>query len=173
MKFLEKDLEDIIFESDNSDLQDRGLDIFGTKKRQVRIGNYGVADLVTFQKPEYNTQTKLFMNPPIITIYELKKGTVDVESFFQLVRYATGIKLWVQRQHACFHDFNYEKGVYTGFDHGDLKFRYVLLGNRLTDYNGFKFLPEIFDIEFYLYNYKIDGIHFRHDNGWHLTQPGF
>ena len=47
MSFLEKDLEDIIFETDNDLLFEHGLFIDGQKKRQVRIGNYGIADLIT------------------------------------------------------------------------------------------------------------------------------
>lgn len=45
--FLEKTLEDIIFETSNDDLKERGLWICGNKKRQVKIGNYGIADLIT------------------------------------------------------------------------------------------------------------------------------
>ncbi len=44
MKFLEKDLEQIIFESGMDSLNERGLYIRGKRLRQVRIGNYGIAD---------------------------------------------------------------------------------------------------------------------------------
>jgi len=53
MKFLEKDLEEIIFNADMKDLPEKGLHFTGVIKRQLRIGNYGVADLVTFTKGSY------------------------------------------------------------------------------------------------------------------------
>ena len=54
MKFLEKDLEEIIFETSNKELNERGLFVYGKKYRQLRIGNYGVADLVVVDRtPNY------------------------------------------------------------------------------------------------------------------------
>jgi hypothetical protein len=50
MDFLEKDLEDIIFDSPNEELRKRGLNIWGKKKRQLNIGNYGRADIITYDK---------------------------------------------------------------------------------------------------------------------------
>ncbi len=40
MKFLEKDLEQIIYSADKELLAQRGLEINGTLIRQLRIGNY-------------------------------------------------------------------------------------------------------------------------------------
>lgn len=46
-EFFEKTLEDIIFNTDNELLCEHGLLISGKKLRQVKIGNYGIADLIT------------------------------------------------------------------------------------------------------------------------------
>ena len=53
MNFLEKDLEEIIYNTDKEMLTERGLPYhpFETFKRQLKIGNYGIADLVSFKKP--------------------------------------------------------------------------------------------------------------------------
>ena len=45
MTFLEKDLEQIIFETPKEKLQEKGLVIKGKLLRQIKIGNYGIADL--------------------------------------------------------------------------------------------------------------------------------
>lgn len=82
MKFLEKDLEDIIFNADNESLQSRGLEIRGFKKRQLNIGNYGIADIVTFERSNYIDEEyaeyvggeNKTHSRPIITVYELKKN---------------------------------------------------------------------------------------------------
>ena len=88
MKFLEKDLEDIIWESDNIKLRKRGLSINGIKKRQLKIGNYGIADLVTCYKSIND-----FNNGLIVTVYELKKEKAGISAFLQALRYCKGIKL--------------------------------------------------------------------------------
>lgn len=69
MEFLEKDLEDIIWEAYQSEygkyeLFNKGLAISGKMYRQVNLGDYGILDLMTVS-----------INPKdvIISIYELKK----------------------------------------------------------------------------------------------------
>jgi hypothetical protein len=79
MKFLEKDLEDIIWEASNERLQENGLDISGKKYRQLRIGNYGIADIVSVTKPYYHEYFKKHQKG-IITIYELKKELIKYAS---------------------------------------------------------------------------------------------
>ena len=63
MKFLEKDLEQIIFESGRDSLRERGLSISGKLLRQLRIGNYGIADLVEFVRPQYELPDRQFFVP--------------------------------------------------------------------------------------------------------------
>jgi len=54
MNFLEKNLETILIETPNELLRNRGLKIYGKKRNQVRLGNYGIADLITLKKAEYS-----------------------------------------------------------------------------------------------------------------------
>ena len=76
MKFLEKDLEEIIWDAYKNDklslINNRGLFINGLIKRQLRIGNYGIADLV--QEEEF---LKLMKS-------KLKGGKILKDMFQQL-----------------------------------------------------------------------------------------
>jgi hypothetical protein len=74
MDFLEKDLEEIIFNANLSELEERGLRMELQRKRQFRIGNYGIADIVGFERPYYHTHFKNHRKGSI-TVYELKKDT--------------------------------------------------------------------------------------------------
>jgi hypothetical protein len=100
MRFLEKNLEDIIWESDRDLLKERGLCVRGHIKRQLRIGNYGIADLVTFSR-EYHGFNQSSME---INIYEIKRGVVGISAFLQSVRYARGIRSYLNQR--GFKDFN-------------------------------------------------------------------
>ena len=64
MKFLERDLEYIIFETENSILNSKGLPISGKKSTQRKIGNYGRLDLMT---------TEVFEDYIQLTILRIKK----------------------------------------------------------------------------------------------------
>ena len=77
MKFLEKDLEQIIYESSNKLLREKGLNIRGKKYRQLRIGNYGIADIISVRRYE----DCLYIN-----IYELKKSKNTAYLFHQLLK---------------------------------------------------------------------------------------
>ena len=88
MKFLEKNLEDIIWEASNEKLQERGLNISGKKLRQLRIGNYGIADLVTFDRDYYHTE---YLHPFLnITVYELKKNVEPPRQIEQYIKFFCG-----------------------------------------------------------------------------------
>ena len=84
MKFLEKDLENIIWESDNEKLREKGLEIYGKKFRQIRIGNYGVADLITVDRRK-DCFDGNFLD---ITVYELKKEKAGISACRTAVRRA-------------------------------------------------------------------------------------
>lgn len=84
MKFIEKNLEDIIFQSNRLELSKRGLNLRGKIFRQVRIGNYGTADLVTIKKPNFYSKSE-WNNPYhderfLVTIYELKQEKIGIKS---------------------------------------------------------------------------------------------
>jgi len=81
MEISEKELEDIIFNTDNYNLNNRGLNIYGKKKRQLSIGSYGIADLVTcaiYNKKDGNQML-------YIQVIELKKDCIDYKAFSQAI----------------------------------------------------------------------------------------
>lgn len=173
MKFLEKDLEEIIWEAakNNADaLSDRNLHISGILYRQLKIGNYGRADLVEIIRPRFNPYSQCFERG-LITVYELKQGKVSVSSFFQAIRYLRGIQRYIEK---------YYEDQLEMFDFG-----MRLIGSEFDRESDICFLPEIihgsndmldnynFKVEIYLYNYRLDGIHFDDVSGYLLTNEGF
>lgn len=167
MKFLEKNLEDIIFETDNDDLILRGLPIEGRKIRQLRIGNYGISDLITIQK-EYEAYScinseatkEIYKSYPylIISVYELKKGEVNLNTYHQALRYVRGIKSYLN-----------QRKFYI-----DFRFRIVLIGKEICKKSTLIYLPDVHsNIEIYQYDYKFDGIIFTNQEGYRLTDEGF
>lgn len=167
MDFLEKDLEDIIFDAPNEELRERGFCIEGEKIRQLRIGNYGVSDIITMERPRYmpiypedkfakyaGHQGKI-----IITIYELKKDAIDMDTFLQVIRYYKGVKSWLRRKTDRLHKYD---------------INIVLVGRSMSDRSGFKYIPEISDIiTFYTYSYSIEGLVFKIEDSWKLIDEGF
>lgn len=160
MKFLEKDLEEIIFKTDADFLNERGLHLYGEKKRQLKIGGYGVSDLIVFKKPYYHTGFKRHMKGTI-TVLELKQDKIGVSTFFQALRYAKGIKHYFDMCRPLLSDcFNY---------------KIVLIGKSVDLHSSFVYLTDFFNndlsdtdlddysktsVELYQYEYEIDGLHF-------------
>ena len=164
MNFLEKDLEQIIYETDNLFLEQRGLNICGPKIRQLRIGNYGIADLIT-----YNRTDCLGFKCLEIGVYELKQGKVGVETFMQAVRYCKGISDYLINHRNLSHDFY---------------FSINLIGNSLEKGTSFLYLTDLIlndmpvngtvsNINIYTYNYMYDGINFESHDSYKLTENGF
>lgn len=162
MKFLEKDLEQILWDNLHSIeginlLEEKGLDclsgestLYSLKSRQLRIGNYGIADIVTLQRCE----GKIY-----VTVFELKKDEIESNALVQASRYAKGIKRYLNK--------NY-KGWYVEVD-------LVLIGRKLKTsdwvylFDGF-----ITGVNVYTYDYSINGIEFtRNSWGYELIEEGF
>jgi len=172
MKFLECDLEQIIMKASNEDLRDRGLFIEGFKKNQVRIGNYGVADVVTLSR-SYETDYLHTLDKEIIvdvkpkfTVFELKKENVSLSTFAQGIHYIKGIKDYIEHTGRYVEDFVYEL---------------VLIGKTLDSSSSFCFLPDLFNsnengalsVKIYLYEYEFHGIEFVEKKGYKLVNSGF
>lgn len=167
MNFLEKDLEQIIYETRNDVLQKKGLLINGIKKRQLKIGNYGIADIVTFTRGNYlpiDFAGECFggfnIDPYIITIYELKQNKISVSSFLQAIRYAKGVKNYLDKRGTT---INYE-------------IRICLIGKEIDLSTDFIYLLEFIDnIDFITYSYDVDGILFTShaDKYYSLINEGF
>lgn len=146
MDFLEKDLEDIIWEAQKTDngrdlLSKRGLDVQGMMYRQVYLAEYGRLDLLGV---EIISQSDIKA-----TIYELKQGRIGIETIMQACRYGTGVREYIEKK------YNLNRPV---------KIRFVLLGKSLDTSSDFVFLHNHFnDSEIYTYQYKVDGLYFNRE----------
>jgi hypothetical protein len=161
MDFLEKNLEDIIYETDNKLLNQRGLWISGTKKRQLRIGNYGIADIITYRTNNIHFCNNCYSSPELlIDIYELKKDKIDFSTFLQAIKYYKGIERYLDEVR----DFNWP-----------VSYRINLIGKYIDMSDSFIFLPEFTDqkVRFYTYSYDFDGIKFKDQRRFCLTHNGF
>lgn len=88
MGFLEKDLEDLIFNNSQSvegrmKLAERGLLISAKTYRQVELSGYGRLDL---------RSVSMCDNRLLFNIYELKKETVGMKTFLQACRYRQALQ---------------------------------------------------------------------------------
>ena len=168
MDFLEKDLEDIIFnqlqtEEGYDNLQERGLNINYSPdkfkcKRQLKIGNYGICDMVTFSRfDSIINQDGALCQPPIyIEVIELKRGEVNIETLLQAVRYLTGIKSYISK--------NYPKLV--------VDYSITLVGRTLNTGDWVYLIDLIDGLKVQTYSYGIDGINFKSHSEYKLTHHG-
>lgn len=88
MNILEKEIEDIICECLDKDvnlLKQRGLYLHPNYIRQLDLGSYGRADVVTFNRIAYNKTIE-------IDILELKKDLINESVLWQALGYAKGIE---------------------------------------------------------------------------------
>lgn len=152
MDFLEKDLEDILFESDQEDIRKRGLGYFSYNKlyRQVRLGNYGIADLISFKR--YGKSSR-------IIVYELKNRLLDSAAFWQTVRYMKGID-----HHMARNRLKFKNCEIVG----------EMVGREIDLKSDFCYFPAIQSkISMYTYGYKVDGITFEYQqDSFTLNNPG-
>lgn len=170
-RFLESNLEEIIYTADRKELEDRGLRIPAKAKllRQVRIGNYGIADLISVNKVFSSIDQRHYLD---IDLFELKKDAISINAFLQAVGYAQGIHSYLI-DHRSFVDY---------------KLSVTLIGSEIDNSGTFCFLPdlikadnnydsftngEIRSLSFVTYDYKIDGIRFKYEDGYKLINEGF
>lgn len=169
MEFLEKNLEDIIWESDKSKLLLRGFDIDkGVLKRQLKIGNYGILDLIQVRKEYYYCidRYKPFL---IFNIIELKKDKIGISAFFQAVNYVQGIKTYIEKKHP---DVEYD-------------FEITLIGKDVDTSGSFVYLPDLINsfnevplgslsrLKLFTYKYGVEGIDFKSHKNYNLMDKGF
>lgn len=137
--FLEKNLEDIIFENKNN-IHEKGFPkISGDMHRQFCIGMKRL-DLVSIEQ---------LGDTRNVCIYELKKGKIDYNAYFQLVGY--------------FFDFCLE---HKRNNLGDLNLHLYLIGSEVEDNVLYAALLSEF-IHIYTYKYDYNGIIFEKVScGW-------
>lgn len=171
MDFLEKDLEEIIFNTDSQTLYNRGLYVFGKRKRQLKIGQYGIADMITLKRPCLHP----YLNFPVkgvVTVYEFKKDTINVSAFLQAVRYLKGIQRYLEKRNKN-HLYDYE---------------ICLVGKSIDLNSSFSYLTDIvssnigetpmhfdsrFSLSVYTYSYDIDGLMFTQEYNYKQSSEGF
>ena len=173
MKFLENDLEEIIYTSGRDVLEKRGLFIVGKLFKQVKIGNYGIADLIEFERPYYDGDTTKYLVPGRITIYELKKDQIGIAAFLQSIRYAKGVLEYLRHRKLNRHYIIDIRLVgKTVDDKGAFCYIENMLGvnNDFYDSNG---IIENGTITFYTYKYAADGINFLQMGNYDLLNKGF
>jgi len=147
MRFLEKDLENIIWDNihhkeDIRKLKSKGLTCLYSfpapvRARQLRIGNYGIADMVTLNRCS---------DEVYVTIYELKKDEVNIDSLIQASRYAKGITRYLSAR----------------FETWNLHVDIVLIGNKINQSDWvYLFGSFINEVSIYTYDFDIDGLRFR------------
>ena len=158
MNFLEKDLEDIIFNTDNEKLRARGLLIYGKKLRQVNLGSYGIADLITVKTVLLNQEWHEEKGHKlVVTIYELKKDSLGFLAFGQLCRYKTAIERMLDNYNMYDYFVDYEINM-------------VLIGKDIEQKNDFCYLVNNTEfLKTYTYSYGIDGLEFKQTFGWHMN----
>jgi hypothetical protein len=166
MDFLERDLEDIIYNASFSDLAKAGLSVIGKRFRQLKIGNYGISDLVTASIMADDYGEKYYK----ITIYELKLNNIDLNAYLQLVKYATGILSYMRERT--------ELNVVIDF---------VLIGKKISQDSPILYFNQLIhnhlpnegysglgDLNLYTYTYNIDGLKFILTIGYYtLVNEGF
>lgn len=164
MNFLEKSLEDIIYESPRHEIEKRGLTL-PTRKlyRQVKIGNYGIADLIGFSVIYDN---KIKEHLVYVELFELKKDSINEAAFWQSMRYAKGLQNWLEKR----------------FPHIGYNLNIILIGSSIDNSSNLCYLPEIIcnnsifggiNLCFYTYKYNFNGISFNHHSGYKLIEEGF
>lgn len=179
MDFLEKDLEQIIYEATDEQLSEH-LYLSGKRFRQLKIGNYGISDLIFVRREykqhiDYDKRTSTIIDCGlVITICELKKDKIGISAFLQAINYAKGVKVFLEKRE--FYNFNIE---------------ILLCGKSIDTSGGFIYLTDLFNqnedcipyeteftrsikcIDYYTYSYDFDGIKFNKEYDYRLTNNGF
>jgi len=164
MDFLERDLETIIWEADNETLREKGLYVDGIKKRQLRIGNYGIADIVCISKQYTEPDEKPYL---LIDVLELKKDNAGISAFLQALRYVKGIDTYLKYRKV---KFDYKFSITLVAKKIDTNSSYIFLSDFMKNYyNNELFLT----VTNYSYKYTIDGIIFKEECDYNIINTGF
>lgn len=178
MRFLEKDLEQIIYEAPEQRLID-DLELQGKRFRQLRIGNYGIADLVFADRvyieeicfDDFGVPYEKVKDVSLkITVCELKKDEIGVDAFLQAVKYCKGISRYLEKRNIENYFFEI---MLIGSDL-ELGSPFCYLTNLITDnyYSGI-IRGNIRMLNIYSYSYDYDGIEFHKHDGYKLINEGF
>ena len=159
MRFLEKDLEDIICEAlkdpkSKSLLVKRGLHFLKypiLHRRQLRIGNYGISDIIVIHRhPNFRNQIH-------VNVIELKKDVIDSAAVSQCSRYMKGVSRYLDK-----------RGI--GYSLSG-----TLIGSNIDRRNNFVHLMHnVAQMSVFTYSYGLEGIEFEEvEFDYHLIDEGF
>ena len=159
MKFLEKDLEDIICEAlkdpkSKSLLVKRGLRFLAyplRHKRQLRIGHYGISDVIVLHRHPHD---KYYIH---VNVIELKKDVVDSVAVAQCAKYISGVSRYLD-----------QRGI-----------KYTVSGTVIGSHidrgsNFVHLMANVSQISVFTYSYGLEGIEFKEEEfDYHLIDEGF
>ena len=162
MKFLEKELEEIIFNASLEELNEKGLPLSGKCYRQLNLGNYGIADLV-YVKKYYHDIGEPYL---CITVCELKKEKAGISAFLQAVRYVKGISRYLYKRGM----FNYVFEIFLIAPEIDTSSDFIYLTDLIANEHYCTILSSA---DNYSVQYDVNGISFQREWGYKLTNEGF
>lgn len=148
MVLLEKELEEIIYSAPHEELSKRGLHLKNNLLRQVSFGDYGICDLIAYER--YRDPVSHVLE---IDIIELKKDTVCPKAYFQSLRYAFAVDKSMKQR--C-------------FSH-EVHINIILIGRQIdkdiyyliNHFNNHIDRNHYFNLAVYKYSYYIDGLKFE------------
>jgi hypothetical protein len=156
MKFLEQDLEEIIYNATNEKLYDRGLYINGIKLRQTQLKS-GRADIIAYSR--YNRINTGFDDSYIhFDILELKKDKIGISAFLQGVRYADNLKVYLDDKKP---NLKYNISITLIGKEIDESGSFCYLSNLLQYDELSKPINNLIGLRFYTYKFNLDGINFE------------
>lgn len=157
MNILEKDIEEILYEyiDDKETMKEHGFWCLEQKYyRQVNLGVYGIADIIGVSFNKIKSYRILS-----VTIYELKKDYINIDTLIQAARYVKAIE-------RIFNNKNKEL-----LKISKINVRIVLIGREIEIDSDFVFLADFID-DVYLYTYSLDfisGLRFNSHKGFFKT----
>lgn len=162
MNILEKDIEDLVFDSLKLNKKDllikRGfwsLNKYEIFDRQLDLGSYGRLDMIGigYNRHHQEIGSKKTLK---IGVFELKKAEINLSTYMQAARYCKGLQRLVEDQ---FPDYF-------------LEFEVILIGTSIdTKAEGFIYLPDLIS-NLSIYTVKLDlenGITFKSESGYKLS----
>lgn len=177
MNFLEKDLEQIIYEATSEQLF--RLSLSGIRKRQLKIPGYGISDLVFISRENrkyINSEARTCNIYDVgleITVCELKKDKIGISAFLQAVRYCKGIRRYLESRD--FHNFKFR--ILLVGKEMDTTGSLVFLGDLLKDYHDeycdYEFNKGLKVVDFFTYKYGFNGIEFKEHSDYISTSDNF
>ena len=153
MKILEKDLKQIVWESNLDELRYRGFPVASTGKmfKDLKIGNYGSADMILVDRVDGNFN---------ISICVFKEGKIGLAALLEAIKLQKGIDSFLRER--------------KGFRSDLLHFYINLIGSEIDTSGSFCFIPDLYiEISYYLYYLDLNGLSFTSSDGHRLIDEGF